>query len=76
MILQFCEVFIMRVTEFNSPVYFDRPLSLPAAPEAPPAEPEVEPETPEAPPKEKPGLDPFEPSWPPGRTEPQPKASE
>ncbi len=52
------------------------PLSLPATPEAPPAEPEVEPETPEAPPKEQPGLDPFEPSWPPGRIEPQPKASE
>jgi hypothetical protein len=45
-----------------------------AAPDAPPAEPEVEPRTPEAPPRETPELDPFEPSWPPGRTEPQPKA--
>jgi hypothetical protein len=44
------------------------------APEAPPAEPETRPEPGPAPPERKPDLDPFNPDWPAGRPEPQPKA--
>ena len=44
-------------------------------PVAPPAEPETRPESvPEPPPQRKPDLDPFNPDWPAGRPEPQPKA--
>jgi hypothetical protein len=45
-----------------------------ATPEAPPQEPETRPEAPPAPPERKPNLDPFNPDWPAGRPEPQPKA--
>jgi len=43
-------------------------------PEAPPAEPETRPESTPAPPERKPDLEPFDPDWPAGRPEPQPKA--
>jgi hypothetical protein len=49
-------------------------FQLAAAPEAPPQEPETRPEAPPAPPERKPNLDPFNPDWPAGRPEPQPKA--
>jgi hypothetical protein len=43
-------------------------------PDAPPREPETYPEPAPAPPERKPNLDPFNPDWPAGRPEPQPKA--
>jgi hypothetical protein len=43
-------------------------------PEAPPAAPDTRPEPTPAPPERKPDLDPFNPDWPAGRPEPQPKA--
>jgi hypothetical protein len=43
-------------------------------PEAPPAAPDTRPEPAPAPPQRKPDLDPFNPDWPAGRPEPQPKA--
>ena len=52
------------------------PIRSAAAPEAPPQEPETYPDAPPAPapPERKPDLDPFNPEWPAGRPEPQPKA--
>lgn len=53
----------------------ERAASVPEAPpEAPTADPDTYPDTPAAPPERKPDLDPFNPDWPPGRQEPQPKA--
>jgi hypothetical protein len=47
----------------------------PTLPEAPPFEPQTEPDpAPVAPPERKPDLSPFDPDWPEGRPEPQPKA--
>ena len=44
-------------------------------PEAPTEEPKIEPQpAPARPPIRKPKLDPFDPDWPEGRPEPQPKA--
>ena len=52
------------------------PIRSATAPEAPPQEPETYPDTTPAPapPERKPDLDPFNPDWPAGRPEPQPKA--
>jgi hypothetical protein len=44
-------------------------------PEAPATRPDADPRpAPEAPPQQRPDLDPFNPPWPAGRPEPQPKA--
>ena len=56
----------------------ERAQALPEAPtlpDAPTFEPQTEPEpSPIAPPERKPDLSPFDPEWPEGRPEPQPKA--
>ena len=44
-------------------------------PDAPPAKPDTEPDRPPPAPDRKPDLDPFNPEWPDGRPEPQPKAA-
>jgi hypothetical protein len=60
---------------FNHRPLAECPSLAAPLPEAPPAEPETEPRPePEAPPQQQPDLDPFNPPWPAGRPEPQPKA--
>jgi hypothetical protein len=63
-----------RRVAMTSPAIFPYCSAAPL-PEAPQARPETEPRpAPEAPPQQRPDLDPFNPPWPAGRPEPQPKA--
>jgi len=63
-----------RRVAMTTPTFFPYCSAAPL-PEAPPARPETEPRpAPEAPPQQRPDLDPFNPPWPAGRPEPQPKA--